>query len=404
MSKFTVLNVSQLNRYLRSVIEAQEPLRDLYIRGEVSNFTHHYRSGHFYFSLKDATSSVKAVMFQEYAGSIRFTPVNGMSVILRARVGVFERDGAYQLYATDMQPDGLGAAYLAMVQLQEKLRKEGLFDPQCKRPIPRYPQKIAVITSASGAAWRDILHVIRRRWPVADLLFIPAIVQGDLAEQSLLQALEMVSGMDGIDLVILGRGGGSIEDLWAFNSELLARSIRQCPIPVLTGIGHETDSTICDMAADLAAPTPSAAAERATPELHEVQAYFLSMQRRLEQKMTDKLGRRRETVQLLSRQLAAVSPQAVMDKNRQKLGFMLKLLHTRYKDTFSRRREALSNFHRLLHSLSPLAVLNRGYGLVQQDHHTISSVQSVRHDTDITIRLTDGTVTAAVKQIQPLAQ
>ncbi|MDE6839137.1 MAG: exodeoxyribonuclease VII large subunit, partial [Acutalibacter sp.] len=260
----TLLTVTQVNRFLRSLIEGDGRLADITITGEISNFTQNSRSGHMYFSLKDSQSVLKSVMFAAAARRLAFTPQDGMKVIIRGRVSVYEPSGQYQLYAETMQPDGVGALALAFDQLKERLAGEGLFDPERKRPLPSWPMRIGVVTSPTGAAVQDILQILGRRWPVAEVVFCPVQVQGDAAVPQLILAVEKLNHARACDVIIIGRGGGSMEDLWAFNNESLARTVAWSQIPVVSAVGHETDFTICDFAADLRAPTPSAAAELCT--------------------------------------------------------------------------------------------------------------------------------------------
>ena len=254
-----VLSVSQINFFIKSLIEGDGRMRDIYARGEISNFTDHYRSGHLYFSLKDEKSVLKAVMFSSAARRLRFCPKEGMRVIVRGRVAVYEPGGQYQFYVEEMQPDGVGALSLAFEQLKEKLAAEGLFAEEHKRPIPPFPARIGVITSPTGAAVQDIRNILSRRWPAAEIVFCPVLVQGEDAAAQLTAAVKLMNAQKAADVIIIGRGGGSAEDLAAFNDETLARAVFASKIPVISAVGHETDFTICDFVADLRAPTPSAA-------------------------------------------------------------------------------------------------------------------------------------------------
>ena len=267
-----VLTVSQLNTYLRAVIEEDDHLSSVFVCGEISNFTNHIRSGHWYFSLKDENSILKAVMFRTANQRLRFRPESGMRVIVRGRIGVFERDGVYQLYAEDMQPDGTGALALAFEQLRRRLEAEGLFRAERKKTLPPFPATIGVITSPTGAARRDIENVLGRRFPAANILFAPVLVQGENAPEQLAAAVARMNRDGRADVIIIGRGGGSAEELWAFNDERVVRAVAASEIPVISAVGHETDVTLCDFAADRRAPTPSAAAELAVPEMRTLQA------------------------------------------------------------------------------------------------------------------------------------
>ena len=273
MNSPLILSVTQLNNYVKSIIEQDENLYNVFVIGEISNFVDHYRSGHLYMSIKDNQSVISAVMFAGNASKLKFKPQNGMSVIIRGRVSLYERDGKYQLYIDDMQPDGVGTLALAFEQLKEKLSKIGLFDSDHKKSIPRFPSKIGVISSPTGAAVQDILNVLERRYPVAEIVFAGVQVQGESAASTVCNALRKMNQTD-VDVIIIARGGGSAEDLWPFNDEKLAFEIYNSKIPVISGVGHETDFTICDFVADLRAPTPSAAAELATPDIKEQRYYW----------------------------------------------------------------------------------------------------------------------------------
>ena len=284
-----VISVSQLNRYVKSLLEGDPHLTGVYVGGEISNFTNHVRSGHFYLTLKDEGAVVKAVMFRAFASKVPFTPENGMKVIVKARVSLYDKDGSYQLYIEEMQPDGVGALQVAYEQLKAKLAAEGLFDERRKRPLPSYPSLVGVITSPTGAAVRDILNILGRRYPYAAVLFAPVLVQGEGAPAQLIDALNRFAALRQAgskytpDVLIIGRGGGSIEELWAFNDENVARAVAASPIPVISAVGHETDFTICDFAADLRAPTPSAAAELAVPDTRQLLGRLTQLQARLMQ-------------------------------------------------------------------------------------------------------------------------
>ncbi|MBQ2236593.1 MAG: exodeoxyribonuclease VII large subunit, partial [Clostridia bacterium] len=266
----SVLSVKQLNMYVKSLIEGDARLAFVSIKGEISNFKNHFSSGHFYFTLKDNDAAIRCVMFRAYASAVKFRPEDGMEVILTGRVSIYERDGQYQFYAEEMHNAGQGDISVQFEQIKKKLAEEGLFDEESKRPIPKFPENIAVVTSNTGAAVQDIMNILSRRYPLARVIMCPVAVQGELAAPDMVNTLERIYALNNADLIIIGRGGGSIEDLWAFNSEALARKIYESPIPVISAVGHETDFTICDFVADLRAPTPSAAAELAVPNSAEL--------------------------------------------------------------------------------------------------------------------------------------
>lgn len=414
------LTVSQLNRYVKALVEEDSKLRDVYIKGEISNFINHYRSGHFYFTLKDEKSAVKAVMFKSYASALPFEPESGMLVLARASVGVFERDGVYQLYITDLQPDGAGALAVAYEQLKRKLSAEGLFDDGRKKPLPAYPKTIGVVTSETGAAFQDIVNVLTRRWPLAKVLLAPAQVQGQGAADTLVKGLRALDRR--CDVIIIGRGGGSAEDLWQFNSEALARQIGVTETPVVSAVGHETDFTICDLAADVRAPTPSAAAELATPSMDDlrervaacdellrqsawnlvdgqglkrVNAYSIWL-RRNAYGLVDRLGLELDR---LTSAAALRSPMEQIKKKQEKLDFLCDMLYNNKKHILERHSRELSRRAALLDSLSPLRVLERGYAAVYREDKPLASVVGVKPGDTVDMRLRDGKIRATAEAV-----
>lgn len=308
-----VLSVTQLNTYVRSLLDGDPHLAQVFLSGEISNFTDHYRSGHLYFSLKDDRCVIRAVMFAQYAGRLRFAPEDGMKVIVRGRVGLYEVSGQYQIYVEDMQPDGLGALNLAYEQLKRKLEREGLFRPERKKPLPKFPESIGVITSPTGAAVHDILTILERRYPVAKVVFCPVQVQGEGAAQQIAQAVERFNRRNGADVLIVGRGGGSIEDLWAFNEEVVARAVAASRIPVISAVGHETDFTICDFAADLRAATPSAAAELAVPDRMELLGAILAARERMKSAVQSRLSQESSQLETFLQKRVMQRPQEFLE-------------------------------------------------------------------------------------------
>lgn len=392
-----ILTVSQLNFYVKSLLDNDPKLQFVFLEGEISNLTDHYSSGHIYFSLKDNKSVVKAVMFSYAAKNLKFKPENGMKVLVRGRVTVYEPSGQYQVYVEDMQPDGVGALSLQFEQLKEKLQKEGLFSPEHKKPIPSFPETIAVVTSPTGAAVRDILNILSRRYKSADVVMCPVLVQGDSAASQLTNAINTLSDTGVADVVIIGRGGGSQEDLWAFNDENLARAIYNCKTPVISAVGHETDFTICDFVSDLRAPTPSAAAELAVPDSAEL-LQELSAQRQYISSLIDKkLIDLEKSLTNSTRLLSAYSPQAKVydySKSLKNTAYRLQTLSENFIDTNIRN---LSKTASKLSALNPVDVLMRGYSYVtDNDNRTVSSVNDVKCGDDINIRVADGTLIATV--------
>ena len=326
MPNSTVLSVSQLNRYIKSLFEQNLQLKDVFIHGEISNFKGQYASGHLYFTLKDKDAAVKAVMFRNFASRIHFTPENGMTVLVRGEVGVYDRDGVYQIYCREMQPDGIGDLSLAFEQLKKKLSSEGLFDPAHKKPIPRFPQVIGIITAKSGAALQDMLNILRRRYPLVTVLVRSVLVQGEKSAADLKAAIRQMDELGLCDLLIIGRGGGSLEDLWSFNDEALAREIFCCRTPIISAVGHEVDFTICDFTADLRAPTPSAAAELAVPDKKELEFQLFSYERQMVQKIENRIhlleaqfGRQKRVNDSLNGRLSALQAKIEGYQNHQAL-------------------------------------------------------------------------------------
>jgi exodeoxyribonuclease VII large subunit len=388
------LTVGQLNRYIKSLLEGDGKLSDLYIKGEISNFTHHYRSGHFYFTLKDEKSAVRAVMFQSHAAALPFLPENGMALLVRASVGLYERDGQYQLYVTDMQPDGTGALAVAYEQLRRRLSDEGLFDESRKKTLPRFPRVIGVVTSQTGAAIQDILNILSRRWPLAKVLVYPATVQGAGAAKTLLRGVKTLDGK--ADVIILGRGGGSAEDLWPFNDEMLARTIAAAATPIVSAVGHETDYTICDFVADLRAPTPSAAAELVAPSLTDYQRRVTAYGVWLRRNAREMLDQHALALDRITSRPAFQIPMEQVRKKQRKLDFFAGMLYNNKKILLERLAGELARRAALLDSLSPLRVLERGYAAVFSQAGAIQAAADVKAGDRLHIRFRDGEVEAQV--------
>lgn len=360
----TTLTVSQVNFFLKSLIEGDGRLQDVCVTGEISNFTDHYRSGHLYFSLKDERSVLKAVMFSSAAKRLQFRPENSMKVMARGRVSVYEASGQYQLYVESMEPQGIGALSLAYEQLKQRLEAEGLFTPEHKRPLPPYPSRIGVITSPTGAAVQDILNITARRWPLAEIVFAPVLVQGEGAPAQLIDAVCEMNRKNACDVILLGRGGGSLEDLWAFNDEGLARAVYASRIPVVSAVGHETDFTICDFVADMRAPTPSAAAELATPDLLEEQSRLSAAARQLRRLMEARVQELRQTVDRLSKDSPLGDAERILTPWRQRFAVLFGRLVGETADQIETRKRGLQLLAGRLDALSPLKVLGRGYSVV----------------------------------------
>ena len=391
------LTVSELNSYIKRIFDNDRMLSGVSVKGEISNFTYH-RTGHLYFSLKDEGGQVKAVMFRSSAASLKFMPENGMKVIVRCSVNVYMPSGSYQLYVTSMQPDGVGALYLAYEQLKAKLEAEGLFSEQYKKSIPLYPSRIGVITSPTGAAVRDIINVTGRRYPAAAVYLYPSLVQGEGAEDNLLEGLDYFEKSGLVDVIIIGRGGGSIEDLWAFNGERLARKIFDCKIPIISAVGHETDFTICDFVADLRAPTPSAAAEIAVPDARDLLMRLDSWYDRAENALIRVGEHREERLNFIKSSSVFKNPVAVFDDKTRSLTELADKLAACESTLLEKKATELSLMAGKLHALSPLATLARGYSVVYTDDQIIRCIDSIDVGQTVKIRLNDGEISADVTE------
>ncbi len=387
-----VLTVGQINTYIKSLIDGDPNLSNVFLVGEISNFTNHYRTGHFYFTLKDQDAAIKAVMFRGSAQRLRFVPENGMRVIIRGRISVFERDGQYQLYADDMQPDGAGALNIAYEQLKAKLEAQGLFDVSRKKRIPEIPERVGVITSPTGAAVRDIINVLTRRFPLAKIVFCPVQVQGAEAADQIAQALDLFNAFSSADVIIVGRGGGSIEDLWAFNEEKVALAVSRSEIPVISAVGHETDFTICDFVADLRAPTPSAAAELAVPDRREQAAYIRGLKAQASSIVNRNLTERKAYVKSIADSRVLRNPLATVENGRQILDMHLNRLLSAEREIFNGKSIEFASCCSKLDALSPLKVLARGYAAVYADGKVVGSASETNLSKNITIRFHDGDV------------
>lgn len=399
MNLQTILSVSQLNTYVRSLLDGDDNLKNVFVCGEISNFTANARSGHLYMSLKDGNSAIKAVMFAGNASRIKFRPENGMSVIVRGRVSLYERDGTYQLYIDDMQPEGIGSLAVAFEQLKEKLNKEGLFDTAKKKQIPLFPKRIGVISSPNGAAVQDIINVISRRFPIAEIIFAGVPVQGDGAGEIIAHAVADYNYLNCVDVIIIARGGGSAEDLWEFNNENLARAIYNSEIPVISGVGHETDFTICDFAADLRAPTPSAAAELAVPDIYELSAYIKLLNDKINKAISSKITFEEMRLDKMADTGFLKKPTdyiAECDKN---ISDLSKSLNNAVKSIFESKYNKASILVSKLDVLSPMKILSRGFSVIKLNDKVVSSVNQLELNETIEIHLSDGIANATVTQI-----
>lgn len=389
-----VYSVSQINFYIKSLLDNDPHLSTVFMTGEISNLKDHYSSGHLYLSLKDERSVINAVMFAGNARSLRFRPANGMKVICRGHIGVYEPSGQYQLYIEDMQPDGIGELAIAFEQLKKELAAKGLFDQGHKKPLPRFPKTVGVITSPTGAAVQDIRNILLRRFPGVDIVMCPVLVQGDGAPPQLVRAVRQLGEYRLCDVIIIGRGGGSIEDLWAFNSAELAYAIYECPIPVISAVGHETDFTICDFVADLRAPTPSAAAELAVPDKNELWAYYNSQLQFVSSAIDAKIKRADNLNSELRRRLSVCSPQTRISEYRGKYAALSAVAEKLLGERLSAKESAVKSIAAKLDGLNPIAVLARGYSIAEKDGKVISSKAQLKPGDEFTLEFSDGRIAA----------
>lgn len=407
MTENYILSVSQLNFYIKSIIDADRKLFDLYVSGEISNFTRHFKTGHLYFTLKDESSSLKAVMFSRAAERLRFMPENGMKVTVRGRVSVFERDGTYQLYAETIEAQSEGELAASLEKLKQKLQKEGLFDESRKRPIPRFPKKVGVITSASSAAIHDILTVLARRWPLSEVVFCPASVEGIKAVDEITAAIKEFNSKKAADVLIVGRGGGSVEELWTFNDERIARAVAASEIPIISAVGHESDYTLIDFAADLRAPTPSAAAELAVPERAELLHRIRLLEQRLSASADELINSKTYNLTLLYNRLLSKEPTAMIESRLQTIDSLHQRLNKAGDSLISEKQHLLSRNISMLDALSPLKILGRGYAIaVSAEEETkgriIKTVTAVKIGDKIDVNLTDGVLKCNILETKEL--
>lgn len=394
------VTVSALNQYIKSLMEHDEFLSGVSVMGEISNFKRN-SSGHLYFSLKDEGAAVSAVMFRSAASRLSFVPYDGMKVTLYGRVSLYEKSGQYQVYVENMTVDGEGELARAYERLKRKLESEGLFDRERKRSIPRMPKRIGIVTSPTGAAIRDMLNVSERRYPLCDILIFPAAVQGSEAPPQLTMGIGYFNAMKNVDVIIIGRGGGSLEDLWAFNDEELVRAVAASEIPVISAVGHEVDFTLCDFAADLRAPTPSAAAELALPDLTTISDYLIRAEERVSLATERRLRRYRDMVEGFERRVISNSPMAKLENSTLKV----KALEDRMKSAVSKKldasRSSLYGVSEKLVALNPMAVISRGYGVIEDgEGRVISSVKKTETGKTIGITMSDGKIYALVDRIE----
>jgi exodeoxyribonuclease VII large subunit len=399
-----IWTVSELVGQISQVLQDRVDLQNCWISGELSNFKNHRASGHWYFTLKDESSSLKGVMFKSRSERVRFVPTDGLKVMIRGNIRMYEREGTIQFYAEEMEPSGLGQLYLAFEQLKKKLAEEGLFDPLAKKEIPRFPRRIGIVTSPTGAAIRDIINIMGRRHPGMSWILAPSAVQGEAAPRELAQAITRLNRYGAVDVIIIGRGGGSLEELWAFNTEVVARAIAASVIPVISAVGHETDVTISDYVADLRAPTPSAAAELAVPILQDLQFQVAQLSVRLQGGMGMLIERKRQILEGIANKGPLKDPFWRIDQNRQRIDTLQMRLQESMTRFLADKNGILNLLTAKLDLLSPLAILGRGYSLTYDaEGSLLRSASQVELQEQIRIRLGEGTLRCQVleKEINP---
>ena len=412
------LTVSQLTKYIKYKLDNDVNLREVYLKGEISNFKAHTR-GHFYFTIKDEGSRINAVMFASSASKVKFTPEDGMKILVTGRISVYEATGGYQIYVNEMMEDGVGNLYVAFEQLKKKLASEGLFDEARKKRIPKIPERVGVITAPTGAAIRDIISTINRRFPLTEVILLPSLVQGEGAKEDIVRQIKRAEDYN-LDVLIVGRGGGSIEDLWAFNEEIVARAISQCPIPVISAVGHEVDFTIADFVADLRAPTPTGAAEIAVPNKTDVINYINQLNLRSRKAVGNILELKKKRLDNIKSNYILNNPLDLYSAKIQKLDYLTESLVKNYKNIIDKEKIKLNNIKTRplfsnplvildktkqkyalllskLDALSPLKTLERGYGIVKIGDKAVTSIEDLKKDDLINIELKDGSKKAIIK-------
>ncbi len=397
MNTNNALSVTQLNNYIKTLMENDDFLRSVCIRGEISNFKRH-SSGHLYFTLKDEGAEISAVMFRSSAERLSFVPRDGGRVTVYGRVSVYEVTGKYQIYVSAMTDDGAGLLYAEYIKLLEKLKSEGLFDAQRKKSIPRFPKKVGIVTSPTGAAIRDMINVTGRRFPSAEILISPALVQGVQAPADLCRALTLLDTIGDCDVIIIGRGGGSIEDLWAFNDEMLVRSVAAANTPIISAVGHETDTTLCDYAADMRAPTPSAAAEQAVPDRYSLIQMLDEKQANIDKMLVRRILSLRNRIDAVSRHIDILSPTDRTRTMRKRLDADMLLLNASIENILKQKRTMLSGAVGKLEAVNPLAVIKRGYSMTMtEDGRIVSSVEQIQKQQKISVLVSDGVIVAQIQ-------
>jgi len=391
------LTVSAINRYIKYKIDTDQSLQTIFIKGEISNFKAH-STGHLYFSIKDDTSKINAIMFSTNAKKLNFTPVDGTKVLIAGRVSVYEASGNYQIYVNEMLEDGVGNLYIAFEKLKKQLASEGLFDEKYKKKIPKYPEKIGVVTANTGAAIKDILSTIKRRYPIAQVILFPSLVQGDNAAPDIVKNIKLAKNYD-LDVLIVGRGGGSIEDLWPFNEEIVARAIFECDIPIISAVGHEVDYTIADFVADLRAPTPTGAAEMAVPNLVDLVKHIEQFKIRLNESILKQYNINKLYLDSLKNSYILKNPLVLYENKKQKLDLLNEKLNNIVTLKIDNNKTKIENMIDKLNLVNPLNILKRGYALTYKNDKIIKQVSEIKKEDELTIKLSDGNIKVNVKEV-----
>ena len=395
----TTLTVSQINRYIKSLFDEIPPIQNIYVMGEISNFKHYRQSGHMYFTLKDSSSQLKCVMFATDNYKLKFIPKDGMNVVCFGQIGVYERDGVYQLYVRDIQPKGAGDLAVAFEQLKAKLAQKGYFDEELKKPIPMYPQKIGVATSNMGAAVEDIKNVISRRYPLCEIIIVPTVVQGEAASKDIASSVEFLDKL-GVDTIIVGRGGGSIEDLWAFNTEEVADAVYNCKTPIISAVGHETDFTICDFVADLRAPTPSAAAELAVPDINNEYINLQGLELMLDKNIENIVQGEEARLDYIMNKSPLADIDKLFDFQTSVIEGYEKNIRLHYETILKSKAFDLKKNAAMLDALSPLAVIGRGYTITEKDGAVLTDVSNANVGDSIVTKFKNGTLVSEITEVK----
>ncbi len=391
------ITVTSLNKYIKFKLDNDENLNEVFLRGEISNFKAHTR-GHYYFTIKDENSRINAIMFASSVKTLSFMPLDGMKVLLVGRVSVYENSGTYQVYVNEMLEDGIGNLYIAYEQLKKKLMLEGLFDESRKKTIPKIPQKIGIVTAPTGAAIKDIISTIKRRWPISQTIIFPALVQGEGSKESIVKAIKKANELGTVDLLIVGRGGGSIEDLWAFNEEVVARAIYNSNIPIISAVGHEVDFTIADLVADLRAPTPTGAAEMAVPDINNIKEYLYQIKTRLIKVIMNNININKEILSRLTNSYILKNPINIYQVKEQTFANILDKLYNNVLKIIELKKYQYNNINSKLEVLNPQLTLKRGYSITKLNNKIITSINEIKQDDLLNIKVFDGNIKAKVME------